>query len=340
MHAYVNMASCDWQITKQKLTERSQYLLELGLWSDCNFIVGQEPQQQTFKGHKLFLAMSSPVFEAMFFGGMAEKNDPIPIEDVQPEAFKVLLEYIYTDKIELDSFELACDLWNCAKKYMLPSLVEECIKYLSSHLSAKNACKAYEIAKLFEESGLLDKCLQIIRTKTNEVLKESTWEEVELKTLLKILDQDDLQILSEVELFNAVERWAIAECQRKSLEPTDKTSLRSVIGSALLKIRFLSLSSKEFADGIGVSPLLTRDEAFTILMNIPSKDIVPMPEGFSTNRNRRNPNVINFQAQTTFVSQENASPMFGVANSSLPFGRTHKAGYSFGSYNSNGTDRR
>jgi hypothetical protein len=47
---------------------------------------------QEFGGHKLILAMSSPVFEAMFFGGMAEKN-PIPILDVQPDAFKALLEY-------------------------------------------------------------------------------------------------------------------------------------------------------------------------------------------------------------------------------------------------------
>jgi hypothetical protein len=47
---------------------------------------------QEFGAHKLFLAMSSPVFEAMFFGGMAEKGDPIPILDVQPEAFKALLE--------------------------------------------------------------------------------------------------------------------------------------------------------------------------------------------------------------------------------------------------------
>ncbi|XP_012215292.1 BTB/POZ domain-containing protein 6-B [Linepithema humile] len=289
------MTSCDWQINKQKLSERGQYLLESGLWSDCNFIVGQEPQQQTLKGHKLFLAMSSPVFEAMFFGGMAEKNDPIPIKDVQPEAFKTLLEYIYTDKVELGSFELACELCYCAKKYMLPSLVEECTKYLWSDLSPKKACRAYEFAKLFEEPVLLDKCLQIIRTKTNEVLKESTWEEVELGTLLKVLDQDDLQIKSEVELFIAVERWAKAESRRKSLDPTDGKSLRSVIGNALLKIRFLSLTPEEFAEGVGVSPLLTQDEAFAILMNIscrnkipmPEGNKVPMPEGFSTDRDNR-----------------------------------------------------
>jgi hypothetical protein len=82
---------CDWQITRKLVKERGQYLLETGMWSDCRFIVGTEPNQQVLEGHKLFLAMSSPVFEAMFFGGMAEK-DPIAILDVQPDAFKALLE--------------------------------------------------------------------------------------------------------------------------------------------------------------------------------------------------------------------------------------------------------
>jgi len=274
------MTSCDWQTTKQTLSERGQYLFESEIWSDCNFIVGQEPQQRTLKGHKLFLAMSSPVFEAMFFGSMAEKNDPIPIKDAQPEAFKALLEYIYTDKVELSSFELACELCYCAKKYMLPSLVEVCTKYLWSDLSPKKACRAYEFAKLFEEPVLLDKCLQIIRTKTSEVLREPTWEEIELGTLLKVLDQDDLDI-KEVELFIAVERWAKAECRRKSLDSTDKKSLRSVIGNALSKIRFLSLSNKEFAESVGMSPLLIQDESFAILMNIcSSKNKISMPEGF------------------------------------------------------------
>ncbi|CAK9806501.1 BTB/POZ domain-containing protein 6-A [Anthophora quadrimaculata] len=279
---------CDWQINKQKLLERSQYLLETGQWSDCKFIVGQEPHQQTLKGHKLFLAMSSPVFEAMFFGSMAEKNDLIPIRDVQPEAFKALLEYIYTDRVDLSSFELACELCYCAKKYMLPSLVEECTKYLWSDVSPKKACRAYEFAKLFEEPVLTEKCLQIICTKTNEVLKESNWEEVELGTLLTVLEQENLQINSEVELFTAVERWAKAECTRKSLDPNDGKALKSVIGNALSKIRFLSLSPQEFAEGPGMSPLLTQDETFAILMNILcTGNKAPMPEGFSTNLNGR-----------------------------------------------------
>ena len=43
----------------------------------------------------MFLAMASPVFEAMFFGGLAESSSnssEIKILDVQPDAFYVMLQ--------------------------------------------------------------------------------------------------------------------------------------------------------------------------------------------------------------------------------------------------------
>ena len=49
----------------------------------------------------MFLAMSSPVFEAMFYGGLAETKREIKISDVQPDAFSCMLEYIYTDEVNL-----------------------------------------------------------------------------------------------------------------------------------------------------------------------------------------------------------------------------------------------
>ncbi|XP_011506518.1 PREDICTED: BTB/POZ domain-containing protein 6-like isoform X2 [Ceratosolen solmsi marchali] len=285
--------SCDWQITTHKIAQRGKYLLETGQWSDCKFIVGQEPHQQILEGHKIFLAMSSPVFEAMFYGSMAEKNDPIPIRDVQPEAFKALMEYIYTDTVEFGSFELACELCYCAKKYMLPFLVEECTRFLWSDLSIKKACRAYEFAKLFEEPVLMEKCLQIICSKTSEVLNESSWDEVEQGTVLTLLDQEALQITSETDLFNALERWAKAECVRKLLEPSDPKALKSVIGNALTKIRFLTLTPQEFAEGPGKSLLLMQQEAFSILMNISSnKSNVPMPEAFSINTTVRAKSIV------------------------------------------------
>lgn len=73
----------------------------------------------------------------------------------------IFARYIYTDKINLTSFDQACELCYGAKKYMLPHLVEECTKYLWSDLYPKNACRAYEFAKLFEEPMLMDKCIKV-----------------------------------------------------------------------------------------------------------------------------------------------------------------------------------
>lgn len=274
--------TCDWQTTKKQVKERGQYLLETGRWSDCRFIVGTEPNQQTLEAHKLFLAMSSPVFEAMFYGGMAEK-DPIAILDVQPDAFKALLEYIYTDKINLTSFDQACELCYGAKKYMLPHLVEECTTYLWSDLYPRNACRAYEFAKLFEEPILMEKCMNIICNQTQEVLNESSFEEAELNTVITIFEQEELNIKSELELFNAISRYAARHNLTTDAEHSNANAQNHPkIRDALMKIRFLTLTPQQFAEVPAMSNLLNQTEKFTILMNICSPSSAgPMPDGFS-----------------------------------------------------------
>ncbi|XP_022914538.2 BTB/POZ domain-containing protein 1 isoform X1 [Onthophagus taurus] len=290
---------CDWQTTRREVKERGSYLLETGVWSDCRFIVGTEPNQQVLEGHKLFLAMASPVFEAMFYGGMAEK-DPIAILDVQPDAFKALLEYIYTDKINLTSFDQACELCYGAKKYMLPHLVEECTKYLWSDLFPKNACRAYEFAKLFEEPVLMDKCLQIIRNQTQEVLSESSFDDAEISTIITIFEQEILNITSELDLFNALTRYAARHNHSTGAKVPRLEGNSSIDGAvpryptirdALVKIRFLTLSPQQFAEGPAASNLLTQQEKFSILMNISSPSTaVQMPDGFSSAASRRRRN--------------------------------------------------
>lgn len=59
----------------------------------------------------------------------------------------------------------ACELCYVAKKYMLPYVVEQCTKFLWSDLCAKNVCRAYEFANLFEEPRLAERCLQVLEIK-------------------------------------------------------------------------------------------------------------------------------------------------------------------------------
>lgn len=57
--------------------------------------------------------------------------------------------------------EKACELCYVAKKYMLPHVVAKCTQFLWTDLSAKNVCRAFEFANLFEEPRLAERCLQV-----------------------------------------------------------------------------------------------------------------------------------------------------------------------------------
>lgn len=114
---------------------------------------------------------------------------------------------------------------------------------------------------------------------------------------MAILEQNSLNIDSELDLYQAVETWCKSECTRQQLDPSDQKNLRSVVGEALFKIRFLTLTPKEFAEGPGQSCLLTQEESFAILMNISSSvNTVRMPKDFDTSKNTRNEPMINGEA--------------------------------------------
>jgi len=354
-----------------------------GKWSDCSFVVGSENSQggpQTLACHKIILSMASPVFEAMFYGSFSDsaKNEPIVIVDVQADAFKALLEYIYTDKININNVDKAFDLCYAAKKYMLPYVVDQCTRFLWSDLQAKNACRAYEFSMLFEEQELKERSLQIICTKTKDVIQDQSFEEVELSTIITILDQDALNVDSELTLFFALNRFAekhglrhdnlegngqspeenaagesqpeAAPAEQESIDmeeeagPSNRVNVvvaptqavpqlqqqqqqqqaqrvqdLPTIRDAVKKIRFLTLTPQQFAEGPARTNLLSQSEAFAILMNISTPNsIYPMIEGFTMNKNPRVPSVCESRSPSPAIQSADVPPQMHSMAVSVP----------------------
>ncbi|KAI5626598.1 speckle-type POZ protein-like A [Silurus asotus] len=70
-------------------------LWEGSRFTDCSLFVGG----QEFKAHKSILAARSPVFNAMFEHKMEEsKKNRVDISDVEPDVFREMMVFIYTDK--------------------------------------------------------------------------------------------------------------------------------------------------------------------------------------------------------------------------------------------------
>lgn len=84
------------QVPPSTLVDNLSALLEATEGSDVTFNVKEE----VFPGHKIILAMQSPVFRAEFFGPMSDEGRrTVTIEEMQPAVFRGLLHFIYTDSL-------------------------------------------------------------------------------------------------------------------------------------------------------------------------------------------------------------------------------------------------
>nr|CAD7571852.1 unnamed protein product [Timema californicum] len=251
--------SCDWQLSKTSLAERIQFILKSSHWSDCSFCVGREGNSQIFEAHKLILAASSPVFGAMCFGLLAEKNC-INVPDLEPQIFNILLEYMYTDSLKLKSIDEASGVLYASKKYMMPHLSCLCREYITDNIRPSNVLSIFEFAESIQETDLFyEPCVQVIRKHTEEVLHLYNGQ-MSGSFLTTILDQNSLNI-SELELFETALNWAYLECQEAGFQQTG-SNCRAMLDrvGALSKIRFLSLTPEEFSKGPGQSGVLASEE--------------------------------------------------------------------------------
>lgn len=155
-------ASSDWQHKFHNITNRNLHMLKNEILTDCKFLVGRENDRKEIAAHRLILASASPVFEKMFYGQLVEKDNPIPIPDVRPETFIIMLEYIYTDQINIRNLGNACGLYYLAAKYMLPDVAKNCTEFLCNNVNERNVLRLYEFAELFDLKTLKDKSMQVI----------------------------------------------------------------------------------------------------------------------------------------------------------------------------------
>uniref|UniRef100_A0A1A8CU59 BTB (POZ) domain containing 1 n=1 Tax=Nothobranchius kadleci TaxID=1051664 RepID=A0A1A8CU59_NOTKA len=234
----------NWQATKSSLKERFAFLFNNELLSDVRFVVGKGRQAQRIPAHKFVLAAGSAVFDAMFNGGMATTSTEIELPDVEPAAFLSLLRFLYSDEVHIGPETVMTTLYT-AKKYALPALESHCVEFLTKHLRADNAFMLLTQARLFDEPQLASLCLDTIDKSTADAINAEGFTDIDLDTLCAVLERDTLSI-RENRLFEAVVRWAEAECYRQQLPPTPENK-QSVLGKALPLIRFPLMTVEEFA---------------------------------------------------------------------------------------------
>ena len=208
--------------------------------------------------HKFVLSICSPVFFAMFYGEMAEKSDSVDLPDCEYDGVLEMLRYMYSEEVKLNESNVMQVLY-VSKKYILPSLADECVEFLRKNVAPTNVFCVLSHAQQYDEKSLVDRCWEVIDIKTEETLKSEEFVKIERSLLETIVQRDQLTI-SEVELFKAVNLWATKECERQGVA-ADGSVKRRILGEQVVKgIRFPAMKEKEFASTVLDSKILNQEE--------------------------------------------------------------------------------
>ena len=248
------------------------------LFSDVKFVVrktdGESESKQVIPAHKFVLSISSPVFEAMFYGELAETRDSIELPDCEYESLLELFRYMYSDEVNLRGSNVMGVLY-LAKKYIVPSLVDNCTEYLLKNLEPSNVFNILPSAQKYEEKNLVDRCWEIVDKQTEEAVKSDGFATIERSLLETVVVRDTLTI-EEIELFKAVDLWATKECERQGLAAKGEVK-RRILGEQIVKgIRFPTMKMEDFSSAVLDSDILTKKEIISMIKCLGSASSSPV----------------------------------------------------------------
>lgn len=208
------------------------------------------------------LSAFSPKYRSQFSPAMY-KNNVFVLKNVSSAGFKEFQQFSCKNEVTL-TLENIEDVLDLAKQ----SLVDEIAHFLINMVGLDKFLFFYRLALRFHMELLKECCTNAIETNVGAVFKTADFLKCEKEILRNILTID-LRDCNESEIFDACVSWARAQCEKHELDGDQSVNLRAVLGEALYKIRFYSMSIEEYSTISELYPeLLTTKESHDVLRAI------------------------------------------------------------------------
>ncbi|KAG5332250.1 BTBD6 protein, partial [Acromyrmex heyeri] len=227
------------------------------------------------------------------------------LQHVDKRAFDYFLKYLHDEPVNFISVITARVTLNAAHEYLCPGLARLAIVYLEKHLTPSTVLEIYQGLGLYANelregdsdfqividrssnlpstpsppgdegsiiaamcTDLLLKCLTVIDSNPVKVLQQEYFEELTAQEVSQLAHRDTLNITSESILFNALDRWAAAECRRRGTEPLPVNKRAVLSDDVCFSVRYLLMNDREFVSGPMASGILTNEECVHIVSKI------------------------------------------------------------------------
>ncbi|XP_050157203.1 BTB/POZ domain-containing protein At2g30600 isoform X2 [Malus sylvestris] len=196
-------------------------------YSDVNIYI--EGHGLIARSHKIILSLWSLPFAKMFTNGMSETISPeVILRDISPEAFKGLLEFMYSGELSLeaavDSGALLLQLFLLADQFGVTLLHQECCKKLLEYLSEDSVCLVLQVVSSIPSCKLIQETCEMNFSMHFDYCTTASVDFVLLDetTFRNIIQHPDLTVTSEEKVLNAILMWGVKAKEEYGWEMIDE----------------------------------------------------------------------------------------------------------------------
>lgn len=144
-----------------------------------------ESNNQTFIIHKEYICFYSPFFDAAFNGKFKEaESQSMPLEDVDPAVFGLLVHWVYHQKFDLPrvegkegkfsaDYEKLAELWILAQRTLMPALQNHVVDVILDSLWRQDLWDGSNFGRLMELVGENDPTSPLSRLAINTMVYSS-----------------------------------------------------------------------------------------------------------------------------------------------------------------------
>ncbi|XP_013408062.1 kelch-like protein 9 [Lingula anatina] len=230
----------------------------------------------TFSAHCIALACHSDYFAEVL---LKNRRHTIPLkirlEDITASAFQKILEFIYTAEIRIN-YDNVGEMYVATRKLQILPLLSVCQDLFSSFPPDK-AIAVMETADRNKLKVFYEKAYKVVLSHFPEIYPSSGFPTLDVEKLHRMLQDDDLRVLTELDVFRAAMRWLTY----------DKENRMRYAAQLMSCVRFMLMTSKDLVTCVeeggqimtsdGCQSLILAANWYRTCVNLGRESTFPLP---------------------------------------------------------------